>query len=102
MSTPSYGTNAEITMIMMEPFAHSCFPRSRESGKCHTGWQGSGAGAPDRAVQRGTALPTTPNSVARAREILDISALPNDALDEINRLQTRKGSRKWWTQMSQI
>ena len=42
------------------------------------------------AVQRGTALLTTPKSAARARENLDISALPEDALDEINRIQTRQ------------
>jgi alcohol dehydrogenase (NADP+) len=42
------------------------------------------------AVQRGTALLTTPRSAARARENFDISALPQDALDEINRIQTRQ------------
>ncbi|MGA7315522.1 MAG: aldo/keto reductase [Silvibacterium sp.] len=42
------------------------------------------------AVQRGTALLTTPRSAARARENFDISALPADALDEINRIQTRQ------------
>lgn len=42
------------------------------------------------AVQRGTALLTTPKSAARARENFDITALPEDALDEINRIQTRK------------
>ena len=42
------------------------------------------------AVQRGTALLTTPKSAARARENFDISALPQDALDEINRIQTRQ------------
>jgi alcohol dehydrogenase (NADP+) len=42
------------------------------------------------AVQRGTALLTTPKSTARARENLDISALPEDALEEINRIQTRQ------------
>jgi len=42
------------------------------------------------AVQRGTALLTTPRSAARARENFDISALPEDALDEINRVQTRQ------------
>jgi alcohol dehydrogenase (NADP+) len=42
------------------------------------------------AVQRGTALLTTPKTAARARENLDISALPEDALDEINRIQTRQ------------
>jgi len=42
------------------------------------------------AVQRGTALLTTPKTVARARENLDISALPEDAFDEINRIQTRQ------------
>jgi aldehyde reductase len=42
------------------------------------------------AVQRGTALLTTPRSAARARENFNISALPEDALDEINRIQTRQ------------
>jgi alcohol dehydrogenase (NADP+) len=42
------------------------------------------------AVQRGTALLTTPKNAARARENFDISALPQDALDEINRIQTRQ------------
>ncbi len=42
------------------------------------------------AVQRGTALLTTPTTAARARENFDISALPQDALDEINRIQTRQ------------
>jgi alcohol dehydrogenase (NADP+) len=42
------------------------------------------------AVQRGTALLTTPRSAARARENFDISALPDDAFDEISRIQTRQ------------
>jgi alcohol dehydrogenase (NADP+) len=42
------------------------------------------------AVQRGTALLTTPRTAARARENFDISALPQDALDEINRIRTRQ------------
>jgi alcohol dehydrogenase (NADP+) len=42
------------------------------------------------AVQRGTALLTTPRSAERARENFDISALPADALDEINRIQIRQ------------
>src|SRR5271167_1606833 len=42
------------------------------------------------AIQRGTALLTTPRSAARAKENFDISALPEDALDEINRIQTRQ------------
>jgi alcohol dehydrogenase (NADP+) len=42
------------------------------------------------AVQRGTALLTTPKSAARARENFDISPLPQDALDEINRIQIRQ------------
>ncbi len=42
------------------------------------------------AVQRGTALLTTPKTAARARENFDISALPDDALHEINRIQTRR------------
>jgi alcohol dehydrogenase (NADP+) len=42
------------------------------------------------AVQRGTALLTTPRSAARAKENFDISALPQDALEQINRIQTRQ------------
>ena len=42
------------------------------------------------AVQRGTALLTTPRTAARASENFDISTLPEDALDEINRIQTRE------------
>ncbi len=42
------------------------------------------------AVQRGTALLTTPRTAARARENFDISLLPEDAFDEINRIQTRQ------------
>src|SRR5579872_3834450 len=42
------------------------------------------------AVQRGTALLTTPKTAARAKENFDISALPKEALNEINRIQTRQ------------
>ena len=42
------------------------------------------------AVQRGTALLTTPKSAARAKENFDILRLPEDAFDEINRIQTRQ------------
>jgi alcohol dehydrogenase (NADP+) len=42
------------------------------------------------AVQRGSALLTTAKTAARARENFDISPLPEDAFDEINRIQTRQ------------
>jgi diketogulonate reductase-like aldo/keto reductase len=42
------------------------------------------------AVQRGTALLTTPKTAARARENFDISALPQDAFEEINGIQIRQ------------
>jgi len=42
------------------------------------------------AVQRGTALLTTPTTAERARENFHISALPEDAMDQINRLETRQ------------
>ena len=42
------------------------------------------------AVQRGTAVLTTPRSEARAKENFDISRLPQDAFDEISRIQTRQ------------
>jgi aldehyde reductase len=42
------------------------------------------------AVQRGTALLTTPRTAARARENFDIAALPAEAINEINRIQIRQ------------
>jgi alcohol dehydrogenase (NADP+) len=42
------------------------------------------------AVQRGTAVLTTAKTAAHSRENFDISTLPQDALDEINRIQTRQ------------
>jgi len=42
------------------------------------------------AVQRGTAFLTTPKTAERARENFNISPLPEDAFDEINRIQTRQ------------
>jgi alcohol dehydrogenase (NADP+) len=42
------------------------------------------------AVQRGTAVLTTPRTAARARENFNVSALPEDAFDDINRIQTRQ------------
>src|ERR1700756_140425 len=42
------------------------------------------------AVQRGTALLTTPRTAARARENFEISALPEEAFEDINRIQTRQ------------
>ena len=42
------------------------------------------------AIQRGCALLTTPKTAARARENFDIAALPADAFDEINRIETRQ------------
>lgn len=42
------------------------------------------------AVQRGTALLTTPKTAARAKENFNIFALPEDAFNEINAIQTRQ------------
>jgi aldehyde reductase len=42
------------------------------------------------AVQRGTALLTTPKTAARSRENFDITTLPEDAFNEINRIQARQ------------
>jgi alcohol dehydrogenase (NADP+) len=42
------------------------------------------------AVQRGTALLTTPGTAARAKENFNISALPEDAFNEISGIQTRQ------------
>lgn len=42
------------------------------------------------AIQRGTALLTTPKSADRAQENVNISPLPQDAIDEINRIETRE------------
>jgi alcohol dehydrogenase (NADP+) len=42
------------------------------------------------AAQRGTALLVKTRTAARMRENFDISALPGDAFDEINRIETRQ------------
>jgi alcohol dehydrogenase (NADP+) len=42
------------------------------------------------AVQRGTALLSTTRTPARARENFDIAALPEDAFEEINRIEIRQ------------
>jgi aldehyde reductase len=42
------------------------------------------------AIQRGTAFLTTPKSAARARENFNISPIPGDAMEEINRIETRQ------------
>jgi alcohol dehydrogenase (NADP+) len=42
------------------------------------------------AAQRGTAFLTTTRTAARARENFNIAPLPEDAFDEINRIQTRQ------------
>ena len=42
------------------------------------------------AAQRGTALLVTTKTAARAKENFNISALPEDAFDEINRIQIRR------------
>jgi alcohol dehydrogenase (NADP+) len=42
------------------------------------------------AVQRGTAMLTTPKSAERARENFNIAALPEDAFEEINQIKTRQ------------
>jgi alcohol dehydrogenase (NADP+) len=42
------------------------------------------------ALQRGTAVLTTPKPLARAKENLGVSVLPEDAINEINGIQTRQ------------
>jgi aldehyde reductase len=42
------------------------------------------------ALQRGTAVLTTPRSAARAKENFNVSALPEDAFNRINRIQMRQ------------
>jgi len=46
------------------------------------------------AVQRGTAVLTTPKTAARAQENFNISVLPDDAFNEISRIQTRQRLNK--------
>jgi alcohol dehydrogenase (NADP+) len=42
------------------------------------------------AIQRGTAVLTTPKTAARAHENFDITAIPQDAFDQINHITTRQ------------
>lgn len=41
-------------------------------------------------IQRGTAVLTTPRTPDRARENFDVSAIPEDAMEQINAIQTRQ------------
>lgn len=42
------------------------------------------------AIQRGTAVLTTPKTPDRAKENFDVSALPDDAMEQINAIRTRQ------------
>lgn len=42
------------------------------------------------AIQRGTAVLTTPKTPDRAKENFDVSALPDDAMEQINAIETRQ------------
>ena len=42
------------------------------------------------AIQRGTAVLTTPKTPTRAKENFDISVLPDDSMEQINDIQTRQ------------
>lgn len=54
----------------------------------------TGTGSASLGVQRGTAVLTAPETAARARENFDISALPENAFNEINRIQARQRLNK--------
>ena len=42
------------------------------------------------AIQRGTAVLTTPKTANRAKENFDVSALPEDAMEQVNAIQIRQ------------
>jgi len=42
------------------------------------------------AIQRGTAVLTTPRTPARAQENFDVAAIPQDAVEQINAIRTRQ------------
>ena len=42
------------------------------------------------AIQRGTAVLTTPKTPDRAKENFELSALPDGAMEQINAIQTRQ------------
>ncbi|HTS27263.1 MAG TPA: aldo/keto reductase [Bryobacteraceae bacterium] len=42
------------------------------------------------AIQRGTAVLTSPKTPDRAKENFDVSALPDDAMQQINAIETRQ------------
>jgi len=42
------------------------------------------------AIQRGTAVITTPRTAARAQENFNIAALPEEAIEAISRIETRQ------------
>jgi len=64
--------------------------RSSHFGDRRASRKNDGAGAAGLGGAAPRAVLTTPKSAARAKENFDISPLPEDALDEINRIQTRQ------------
>ena len=84
----------EIVLLAFAPLGHGMRPGLLEDPVI-TGIAARAGKTPAQvllawAIQRGTAVLTTPKSAARAKENFDISLLPQDALDEINRIQTRQ------------
>ena len=83
-----------IVFLAFAPLGHGIRPGPLEDPVISTIAARVGKTAPQVllawAVQRGTALLTTPGTAARARENFNISALPEDAFDEINRIPTRQ------------
>jgi alcohol dehydrogenase (NADP+) len=89
-----YCEEKRIVFLAFAPLGHGMRPGPLEDPVI-TGIAGRVGKTPAQvllawAVQRGTALLTTPKFAARARENFNITALPQDAFEEINRIQTRQ------------
>ena len=68
---------------------------SSHFGNRRASWEDAVTGIAGMGVAAGTAVPTTTRTVSLAKETFDMSALPEDALEEINRIGLDRGSTRW-------
>jgi alcohol dehydrogenase (NADP+) len=70
----------DMVLLAFAPLGHGIRQTGKTPAQVLLAW----------SIQRGGAFLTTPKTAVRARENFDVSALPTEAFDEINRIQTRE------------
>jgi len=79
-SKPNLAFNQKRTMLWVDPFFFVAKEVNQTPAQVLLAW----------AIQRGTAVLTTPRTPARARENFNISAIPKAAFDKIDGIKTRQ------------